>query len=119
MKSKEVKSDIPKRILKYLRHIGPTTYTELKEHTGISNPVLSYHLNTLKEKQMIGFEKRGRQKFYDINKEFKIKIENKNAFLINNYEMYFDDVISKEFNLDILDKNFERMGKMINALFFI
>lgn len=116
MKSKEIKSDIPKRILKYLRTIGPVTYTQLKEHLGISNPVLSYHLNTLKEKQMIEFEKKGRQKFYDITKESKIKVENKNAFLINMYEEYFSDTISEEFNLEFLDKNFERIGKMISAL---
>lgn len=118
MKSKEVKSDIPKRILKYLRTEGSTTYTELKTELNVSNPVLSYHLNTLKEKQMIEFEKRGRQKFYDITKESAIKIENKNAFLINMYESYFDETISEEFNRDWLDKNFERIGKMVSALLF-
>jgi len=118
LKHKEVKSDIPKRILKYLRTIGPTTYTELKTNLDVSNPVLSYHLNTLKEKQMIEFEKRGRQKFYDISKESKIKVENKNAFLINMYEEYFDEILSEEFNLDFLDKNFESIGKMVSALLF-
>ena len=69
--TKKIKSDIPNRIIALLNQKPNLRFKEFKYILNVSSPSLSIHLKELVKENIIIFEKKGREKFYTLNKKQK------------------------------------------------
>ena len=61
------KSEIPKEIIEVLQKEKSCRFKEIKDILEISGPTLSIHLKSLIENNIIQFEKKGREKHYNLS----------------------------------------------------
>ena len=83
------KTDHPDKIIKLLIQHRNLRFTELKLMTGLSNPAISYHLKNLVNKKIIEFDKRGKEKYYQISKGILEQFESRLTLISKNYTGYF------------------------------
>ena len=78
-------SPIPYQIISILNKKSDVRFKELKDMLGVSGQTLSIHLKELLKENTIEFEKKGREKYYKLNKKSKLNIRRKIEIFSSNH----------------------------------
>jgi DNA-binding transcriptional ArsR family regulator len=64
-----------RKIIEMLARHGQLSATDIYDHFPVSHPAISQHLKVLREARLVIVEKRGQQRFYRINPQAMLELE--------------------------------------------
>jgi len=64
-----------RKIIDLLARHGQLSATDIYDHFPVSHPAISQHLKVLRQARLVMVEKRGQQRFYRINPETMLQLE--------------------------------------------